>query len=191
MEDADVVISSTSALQLLLTHEEAARLATQRKGRRLCFIDLALPRNVDSAIREISGMSLYDLDDLEKTVQHHPAAAEQVLEAESIVNEEAREFRCKLQAEHMVPTIVALRESLGRICVQELELFRRECGPFPKDQEDLLVLLSSRITQRIAGAFAQEIRELPEKVQRENIAQAVKCLLDLKASEAELTVTRP
>jgi glutamyl-tRNA reductase len=190
MEDADVVISSTSSSSLLLTREEAARLATQRKGRRLCFIDLAIPRNADPAIREINGMLLYDLDDLEKTAQHHPAVEEEVLKAESIVNEEAREFRCKLQAEHMVPTIVALREPLSRICVLELELFRRECGPFPKDQEDLLVLLSSRIAQRIAGALAQEFRELPEKVQRENIAQAVKCLLDLKASEAELAGTR-
>jgi hypothetical protein len=89
----------------------------------------------------------------------------------------------------MVPTVVALRERLDQICRQELEAFRSEVGPFPKDQDDMLLALTSRITLQIAGALAREIREIPEKTQQEHMTEAVERLFHLKHEEIELVST--
>jgi hypothetical protein len=92
-----------------------------------------------------------------------------VLEAQRIVEDEAQGFRRKLLSERVVPTIAALRSQLERICRQELESFKHECGPFSKDQNELLededVVV--RITRRIVGSLARELKDLPEKGEQE------------------------
>jgi len=53
------------------------------------------------------------------------------------------------------PAIIALRHRLDEICQQELESFRLEQGPFPKDQDQLIAAVSARITHKIAGSLAR------------------------------------
>ncbi len=70
-------------------------------------------------------------------------------------------------AERVVPTIVALRQRLDELCRQELEVLRKEFGPFTEDQDQALTTLTSHITQRIAGSLARELKELPEKSEQD------------------------
>jgi hypothetical protein len=115
-------------------------------------VDIAMPRDIDSAMREVKGVYLYDLDDLENVVDHNAAEREvAAAEAQKILLAEAQGFRRRLMAERVVPTIVALRQRLDEICRQELESFRQENGPFSKDQDEMLTAVMARMTQRIAG----------------------------------------
>ena len=133
MADADIVISSTSCPHTILSRDEAELVVHNRGSRPLVVVDIAMPRDIDGAVREVPGIFLYDLDDLEKVVQHNSGEREAAaLDAQKIVEQEACGFRRKLLAERVVPTIVALRTRLDEICRQELESFREECGPFLK-----------------------------------------------------------
>jgi glutamyl-tRNA reductase len=187
MIDADIVISSTSCPQTILSREEAENIVRDRKKSPLCLVDIAVPRDIDPAVREVDGIALYDIDDLEKVVKHNASEREAAAEeARKIVVAEAREFRRKLLAERVVPTIVALRQRLDQVCRQELEWFCQECGPFPKDQEQLLTAVVSRVTQRIAGSLARELKELPEKMEQEQMTAAVQRLFHLETPETAL-----
>src|SRR5262249_58046033 len=64
----DVVIASTNASGLVLDAATVAGVLRGRKGRQLLLIDLAVPRDLDPAIRELDGCYLYDIDDLEGIV---------------------------------------------------------------------------------------------------------------------------
>jgi len=188
--EADIVISSTSCPHTILSREEAEIIARQRNGRPLCLVDIAVPRDIDPAVREVDGIFLYDIDDLEKVVKHNAGEREAAAaDAQKIVLAEAKGFRSKLLAERVVPTIVALRQRLDGICRQELEVFRREHGPFPKDQDQVLDAVASRITQRIAGSLARELKELPEKLEQEQLTQAVQRLFHLETTETALAGT--
>ncbi|MGC2196586.1 MAG: glutamyl-tRNA reductase [Terriglobales bacterium] len=190
MANADIVISSTSCPHTILTRDEAAFIVRERTGRPLVVVDIALPRDIDPAVREINGIFLYDLDDLEKVVQHNAGEREAAaVEAQKIVEEEARGFRRKLLAERVVPTIVALRSRLDQICRQELESFKQECGPFSKDEDALLGDVAGRITRRIAGSLARELKELPEKTEQEQMTVAVQRLFHLETPEKALAGT--
>ena len=190
MAEVDIVISSTSCPHTVLNWDEAVAIMTKRGKRLLVVVDVALPRDIDPSVREVEGIFLYDLDDLEKVVQHNAGEREAAaLEAQKIVEEEARGFRRKLLAEYVVPTIVALRSRLDEICRQELESFKQECGPFSKDEDALLGDVAGRITRRIAASLARELKELPEKTEQEQMTVAVQRLFHLEKAEKALAGT--
>jgi glutamyl-tRNA reductase len=187
---ADIVISSTSCPHTILSREEAQVLSHQRQQKPLVLVDIALPRDIDPSAREVEGILLYDLDDLEHVVKHNAGERETAaIEAEKIVSNEAQGFRRKLLAERVVPTIIALRTRLDEICRQELESFKNESGPFPRDQEQMLTAVTSRIMQRIAGSLARELKELPERVEQDQMTAAVQLLFHLETPDRALAGT--
>jgi glutamyl-tRNA reductase len=121
-------------------------------------------------------------DDPNKAVQTKAEASE----AERILAAEARGFRQRLQAEQSVSTLVALRYRLDEFCRQELDSFREECGPFSKDQDEILHAVTSRLTQRIAGSLVRELREHREKVLQQQMTAAVQTLFHLETPQAAL-----
>ncbi|MFZ0774692.1 MAG: glutamyl-tRNA reductase [Candidatus Sulfotelmatobacter sp.] len=187
MAAADIIISSTSCPHTILNRDEAEIMVRGRKATPLVIVDIAMPRDIDSAVREVKGVYLYDLDDLENVVDHN--AGERAIaaaEAQKILQAEAQGFRRKLMAERVVPTIVALRQRLDEICRQELDSFRQECGPFPQDQDEMLNAVMSRMTQKIAGSLARELKELPEKMEQERMTTALQRLFHLQTPERAL-----
>ena len=63
-----------------------------------------MPRDIDPDVREVKGIFLYDLDDLEKVVDHNTGEREAAaLEAQKIVEQEAIGFRCRLSRSALYP----------------------------------------------------------------------------------------
>jgi len=180
LAEADIVISSTGCPHAILTREDAERIHRHRAGRVVFLIDIAVPRDIDPAVREVSGVFLYDIDDLERVVAHNlderRAAA---VDAEKIVAREAEDFRRKLTAERVVPTIVAVRERLEEIRLQELEQYRSKFGPLSLIEEQALEALTSQLVQRIATQLARELKQIPEKPEQEQLTAAIRRLFGL------------
>ncbi len=190
MAEADIIISSTSCPHTILSREEAEILVRGRKDQPLVIVDIAMPRDIDSAVREVKGVFLYNLDDLENVVDHNAGEREAAAaDAQVILEAEAQGFRRRLMAERVVPTIVALRQRLDEICRQELDSFRQENGPFPKDQDEMLNAVMSKMTNRIAGSLARELKELPEKVEQEQMTTALQRMFHLPTPETALAGT--
>jgi len=191
MAEADIIISSTSCPHTILSREEAELMVRDRQDRPLVIVDIAMPRDIDAAVREVKSVYLYNLDDLENVVDHNAGEREAAAaEAQKILQAEAQGFRRRLMAERVVPTIVALRQRLEEICRQELDSFRSENGPFSKDQDEMLTAVMSRMTQRIAGSLARELKGLPEKVEQELMTIAVQRLFHLHTPETATAGTR-
>ena len=181
LKTADIVVSSTSCPHVILTRQEAKEIARARKNKPVVVIDVAVPRDIDPAAREIEGIHLFDMDDLESVVKRNAVGRQAAAEsAEKIVQAEVQGFRRKLMAERVVPTIVALRQRLDDLCRQELEVLRKEFGPFTEDQDQALSTLTTHITQRIAGSLARELKELPERAEQDVLTAAVGRLFHLE-----------
>jgi glutamyl-tRNA reductase len=191
MSEADVILSSTSCPHTILNREETEVMVRGRQGRPLVIVDIAMPRDIDPQVRHIKGVFLYDLDDLENVVNHNVAEREgAAAAAEEILRAEAQTFRRDLAAQRVVPTIVALRQRLNEICRQEVDSFCEENGPFTHEQNEMLTAVISRVTQRITGSLARELKELPEKVQQEQMTAAVQRLFHLETPNPALAGTR-
>ncbi len=61
---ADIVISATSAPHSVLAREQVAPALRKRRGRPLFLIDIAVPRDIEPEVRDLSGAYLYDIDAL-------------------------------------------------------------------------------------------------------------------------------
>ena len=184
---ADVVISATGCPHVVLTREEAERIADERNRVALVILDVGMPRDVDPEVRRVDGILLYDLEGLERAIRgrgaERSAAAAQ---AEEMISAEARAFSSKLKAESVVPTSVALRQRLEEICRQELESFIEERGPFTREQDQSLHAITAHVIQKIASSLDRELKEVPEKEEQERMTAAVTRLFHLEPPQTAL-----
>jgi glutamyl-tRNA reductase len=188
---ADIVITATGCPHAVLTREEAERIAIERNRVALVIMDIGMPRDVEPDVRRVDGILLYDLDGLEHAVKNNATEYRStVAEAERIIAAEAQAFRGKLQAESMVPIIVALRHRLDEICRQELESFIEERGPFTREQDQSLHAITSQVIKKIASSLARELKELPEKEEQEKMTAAVTRLFHLESPQRASAGTR-
>lgn len=73
---ADIVASSTSSPDFVITKEMIAAAIKQRPARPLFLIDLALPRDIEPSAATVSNVFLYNLDDLAKIAESNLAQRE-------------------------------------------------------------------------------------------------------------------
>ncbi|MFN0118846.1 MAG: glutamyl-tRNA reductase [Elusimicrobiota bacterium] len=93
LTEADIVICSTSSDKPIIKKHEIETLMKVRKGHSLYFIDIALPRNVESEVHDIDNAYVYNLDDLKNIVDENMGKRKEVVqEAESIVEKSASDF---------------------------------------------------------------------------------------------------
>ena len=109
--NADIVVGCTSSPHLIVGADELALVTEQRAGRPLLLIDIAVPRDIDPRVRELPGITLYDMDDLQRTVARNLDVQEaEASRARTVVEEELQRFDRWLSTLDVVPTIAALRE---------------------------------------------------------------------------------
>lgn len=118
---ADIVLSSTSSPHPIVGREELELVMSEREGRPLLLIDIAVPRDIDPACGELEGVTLYDIDDLQAVVARNLSTrAEETPRALEIVEEEIQRFARWLGQLDSLPTIAALRAHGDDIVAQVL-----------------------------------------------------------------------
>ncbi|MGA8015086.1 MAG: glutamyl-tRNA reductase [Candidatus Dormiibacterota bacterium] len=120
--DSDLVITSTSSSAPVLDVATVAAVQRRRGGRRLCIVDIAVPRDVEPAVTSLPGVVLVDIDELgrqlDATVHGRREAA---AEAETLVRDEARRaMEAVDQRDAADPTIRALVERAEEIRKREV-----------------------------------------------------------------------
>ena len=114
--DADIVVTSTSSPHHVIEREGLAEVMAARGGRPLLLIDLAVPRDIHPASREVAGTSLYDMDDLQALVERNVSGREaEARRVEGILRGELARFDRWLAAQEVTPTIAALRERADEV----------------------------------------------------------------------------
>jgi glutamyl-tRNA reductase len=118
---ADIVITCTGSAQPIITAPMVKRALEGRNGRPLAIIDIAVPRDVEQAVGDIAGVSLYNIDNLNDVVKRNISERESdAARSERIVDEETEKFMGWFDSLDLVPTIVLLRRKLKLIGDEEV-----------------------------------------------------------------------
>jgi len=118
---ADIVVSTTNSPHHLIERSELEVIMRQRDGSPLLLIDLAVPRDIDPECREIEGVSLYDVDEVQAIVERNASGREaEARRASGIIDSELSRFERWLGAQEVMPTVTALRERADAIVSQVL-----------------------------------------------------------------------
>src|SRR5918997_2634307 len=71
LEDADIVVSSTNSPHHIVEREELELVMAARDGRPLLMVDLAVPRDIAPGCREVAGVSVHDVDDVQAIAERN------------------------------------------------------------------------------------------------------------------------
>ena len=128
LEIADIVVSSTNSPHHLVEREELELVAAARDYRPLLLIDLAVPRDIDPSCREVTGVVVRDVDDVQ-TIADRNATGREVESrgAEVIVAAELARFERWLGSLEVLPTVASLRvradEIVSRVLAENIGRF--------------------------------------------------------------------
>jgi glutamyl-tRNA reductase len=139
LASADIVVSATNSPHHLIERSELEVIMGQRDAAPLLLIDLAVPRDIDPEIREIEGVSLFDVDEVQAIVERNASGREtEARQASGILDSELARFERWLAAQEVMPTVAALRERADSIVARVLsENATRWESLSPTDRERL------------------------------------------------------
>jgi len=141
---ADIVIASTGAQRPVLTLDLLRQVRKARRGRPLCLLDIAVPRDVDPAAGELADIYLFDIDALQKQASEHRAEREEeAAEAEAVVEEELGRFVKRWRSRQRGPVVAALQTHFHGIA--RAEVLRVSGGVDEKERKARLDLAESLV----------------------------------------------
>ncbi|HEX5713090.1 MAG TPA: glutamyl-tRNA reductase [Solirubrobacterales bacterium] len=116
LAEADIVVTATNSPHHVIERDELAQVMAERPERPLLAIDIAVPRDIDPSCREITGVSVHDIDDVQQIVERNASGREaEARRAELILEAELDRFERWLGLQEVVPTISALREHADEV----------------------------------------------------------------------------
>jgi glutamyl-tRNA reductase len=147
---ADIVVSSTASPHQIVGREELAVVAEQRDGRPLLLIDIAVPRDIDPAVRGLPGITLFDIDDLQQTASRNMSGREaEATKARSLIEEEVERFARWFASLEVLPTLAALRERADDIVAQVLRENDERWESISADDRRRVELMARAIVSRL------------------------------------------
>ena len=177
---ADIVISSTSAPDYVVTRELVERALKHRRHRPIFFIDIAVPRDLDPDINRVRNAYLYDIDDLQHVVdQNRGERGKEARHAERIVEEELGSVNDWLRSLEVVPTIANLRETVEQIRQSELERLGGKLGDLTDEQRAQVEMITTSIVNKILHMPTVKMKEVAGSDECYLYVDAVRTLFDL------------
>ena len=116
LAEPDVVVSATNSPHHLIDRELLEPVLASRDGRPLLLVDLAVPRDIEPGVRELPGVTVLDIEDLQRVVERNAATrAAEAAKAERILSAELDLFERWVDSLEVLPAVVALRERADEI----------------------------------------------------------------------------
>jgi glutamyl-tRNA reductase len=156
LTEVDLVVSTTNSPHHIIERDGLEQVMAEREARPLLLIDIAVPRDIEPGCREVAGVTVYDIDDVQQLVERNAGARQaEAIRAERIIETELDRFERWLASLEVVPTITALRERGD-------EVVRRVLAENENRWEDLGEADRARV-ELMAKAIASRILHEPTR----------------------------
>jgi glutamyl-tRNA reductase len=160
LAEADLAITATGSRRPVLGAAALVRALAGRDTRGLVVLDLGVPRNVDPAARDLSGVRLFDLDDLR--LQHCPAvgpAAPALDEAARVLDREIARFDRALRRRAAAPELAELHRLATALAREEAERALAELGAMPEHKSAVVRRMAERLVRRLLYPASRTLRD--------------------------------
>ncbi len=155
----DIVISSTASQLPILGKGAVERALKLRKHRPILMVDIAVPRDIEPQVGDLSDVYLYTVDDLRDMVEENRRSREQeARKADELIAAGVLEFGQQLRMLDAVDTVRALRSSAEALRDAELERARRRLAA-GEDAEAVLAQLARNLTNKLLHNPSARLRQ--------------------------------
>jgi len=182
---SDIVISSTAAPHAILRQDAVSTAMRMRRNRPLFVIDIAVPRDVESAVGKISNVFLYDIDDLQQVLEANlEQRRREVPHVEAIVREEVAGFLSWLHARDVVPTIADLRQHVDGLREAEVAWALRKLEGLSDQERNVVLALSQRLVNKILHEPTIRLKQHASGREAYRYTEAVRDLFGIDSGDA-------
>ncbi|GAC1443184.1 MAG: glutamyl-tRNA reductase [Mycobacteriales bacterium] len=174
----DVVVSCTGATGPVLDAGTVERGVKTREGRPIAMLDLALPRDIDEAVRDLPGVTLIDLGGLQEVLRSTETGAD-VEAARAIVTEEVGAFLAWQVASRVAPTVIALRSRADEVVAAELDRLGARLPDADERTRAELEATVRRVVDKLLHTPTVRVKELTDAPEGLSYADALRELFGL------------
>lgn len=168
----DLVVSATASPNFTLTKE---LIQQAKKGeKQQILIDLAVPRDIEPSVKEIEGMTLYDIDSF-KIDTNSLELQESMQKAALILKEQMEDFYCWYDGRSLIPRIQDIQaEAVQDLNLRILKILRKT----PMEDEDRENLLNAIDTAagKVVSKMMFGLRDTLEKEEFLNCVEGLEKL---------------
>ena len=179
---ADLAVSCTGAVRPVVTladvHHALATAPRDELAQPLVMCDLGMPRDIDPAIAGLPGVTVIDMD----RVQREPSARAAAADAEAARSIVAAEVAAYLAAQRMAevtPTVTALRQRAADVVEAELLRLENRLPGLDGDQRDEVARTVRRVVDKLLHAPTVRIKQLAGAPGGDTYAEALRELFEL------------
>jgi len=180
IKDADVIISSVRMNEPFITKALVQELHIP--GYKL-FVDLSVPRSIETCIEEVPGVVLYNVDNIRSKAT---AALKNRLDAipavETILEESIEEFQGWKKEMLVSPTIHKLKQSLEQIRQEELGRYLKQVD---EKEFQLIDKITKSMMQKILKVPVVQLRAACQRDQAAEMIEFITDLFDLEKTKSE------
>ncbi|NWK85539.1 glutamyl-tRNA reductase [Staphylococcus sp. GSSP0090] len=185
LADVDIVISSTSSENYIVTNEMLQSISNERKHDSLVMIDIAVPRDIEPGIDTIQDVFSYDVDDLKGLVdanlRERQRAAEQIIQ--NIPNEiEAHNEWVNMLG--VVPVIRALREKAMSIQEDTMDSIDRKLPGLSERERKIISKHTKSIINQMLKDPIKQAKELSSDKKSNEKLELFQDIFDIEAEHA-------
>jgi glutamyl-tRNA reductase len=177
LTSADVLLTSTGASTIMVEHADLTTAMSNRAGRPLLIVDIAVPRDVDPTAGELAGVTLLDMDDLGRFVEVGVAGRQrEAARARVLLEAELDRYRTLSTAREVAPLITAMRERAEEVRVAEVE--RHSAGLDARERE-MLDAATRAIVAKLLHEPTVRLKDAAGTAKGDRLADTLRDLFDL------------
>ena len=147
LHEFDIVLSATSSDNLILPKKEIEKAMKRRNYASIVLMDIAIPRDIDPASKEIDYVFYNDIDSLNIIVEQNLAKRrDEIPKVEKIIEEELDNFFNWYNSLEVAPTIKTLRDYFENIRAEEVD---KNKNKFSSGDQEKLEIITKRIINKL------------------------------------------
>lgn len=188
LANADLAVSCTGAVRPVVSladvHHALAAGGRDEAAEPLVICDLGMPRDIDPAVSGLPGVSVIDMD----RVQREPSARAAAADAEAarqIVAAEVATYLASQRMAEVTPTVTALRRRAADVVETELLRLEHRLPGLDEAQRDEVGRAVRRVVDKLLHAPTVRIKQLAAAPGGDTYAEALRELFELDPQAVE------
>lgn len=180
LPSVDIVVSSSAAPHPIITRDRVRKVLSQAPTRALCFIDIAIPRDVEPEVGDLPNIFLYNIDDLRHVVTANLERRRGELpRAERMVEAAAAEYWRWYVGLQAVPLIRELRDRAETLRQEEIARSLSQLAHLAPEDRERVERLTRRLVHKLLHLPTVRLREAAEDGRAADLLDAARTLFDL------------
>jgi len=182
LAEADMIISSTASPLPILGKGAVERALKLRKHRPMFMVDIAVPRDIEPEVGDLSDVYLYTVDDLHEVIEEGRQSREEAAEqAQEIIENQVEHYMGWLRSLEAVNTIRNFRQQAEHLRDEAIQNALRQLAA-GKNPELVIAELGRILTQKLLHQPTVQMNRAAFEG-REDLLDIARDLFNLKDNE--------